>query len=178
MSDIQFPRNQQSIADLATPAQSGPPAPPPEVPDISESSLLDVQAVFVSPRRVVDDGGVQLLFRDSERGEVLRSFPPEQASSVYQSQQENNERLSAPATSAAATTETLSANVEIATPEVAATPESPADEAVSDTPAPATGNSGSDAGILTTAALSPSNDQAGGSSDSAPADDGEIALTN
>ena len=59
MSDIQFPRNQQSIADLATPAQSGPPAPAPEVPDISESSLLDVQAVFVSPRRVVDDGGVQ-----------------------------------------------------------------------------------------------------------------------
>ncbi len=180
MSDISFPRGQQSIADLSAPSQN-PTPPQPEPPSISESSLLDVQAVFVSPRRVVDDGGVQLLFRDSESGEVLRSFPPETASSVYQNQQDNNERLAAaPAAPAAPqpTEATVDPFAAPATPEaadIATAPVSePAPAAAPETPS---ASGGSDAGNLTAAALSPNNDQVGVDAPP-PADDSEVSLAS
>ena len=183
MSDISFPRGQQSIADLSAPSQN-PPPPRPELPPISESSLLDVQAVFVSPRRVVDGGGVQLLFRDSESGEVLRSFPPETASSVYQTQQEISERLAAANATPAPTTVTAVQSSETdtfapsAAPEIGdITPDRVSEAAPSPAPATPSASDGSDAGNLTAAALSPNNDQVGVDAPP-PADDTEISLAS
>lgn len=184
MSDISFPRGQQSIADLSAPSQNTAPPPRPEPPPISESSLLDVQAVFVSPRRVVDDGGVQLLFRDSESGEVLRSFPPETASSVYQTQQDNNQRLASSTTTPAPTTLSSVQSSETdpftpsATPAIGdITPDPVPETAPAPAPATPSASGGSDAGNLTAAALSPNNDQVGIDAPP-PADDTEISLAS
>ncbi|MEM6903616.1 MAG: hypothetical protein AAF556_10310 [Pseudomonadota bacterium] len=172
MSDIQFPRGQQSIAELAAASQVAENTPPaqdaPEAADTDNS----IQPVFVSPRRVVDGGGVQLLFRDTQSGEVLRSFPPDQASSVYQIQQDNNERVAA---DAAATSEPgpfdVAAAPAPATPApVAAAPAEPAPEAPSAAPAE---SGGTEAGNLTAATQAPSAAAGGGD-----ADDDEISLTS
>ena len=177
MSDISFPRGQQSIADLSAPSQNPTPQAAPERPDPADSSLLDIQAVFVSPRRVVDDGGVQLLFRDSESGEVLRSFPPETASSVYQNQQDINEQLASSTPTPAETAPAAPTAEPVASVEAAPIAAAPAEPTVSAEPvaAPAPATPAPEAGNLTAAALTPNNDQVG--ADAPPADDTEISLT-
>lgn len=176
MSDIQFPRGQQSVAELAASSQVANNQPPvqdaPEAADISN----EIQPVFVSPRRVVDGGGVQLLFRDTQSGEVLRSFPPDQASSVYQIQQDNNERVAADAAASAepGPFDVAPAPAEAAPAPVAAAPEpAPAPEAPSAAPAD---SGGTEAGNLTAATQAPSSQSSGVEGGSA--DDGEISLTS
>jgi len=165
MSDIQFPRGQQSITDLQALSQSA--QQPPKAEDATPVPVTkDIQAVFVSPRRVVDGNGVQLLFRDTQSGEVLRSFPPEQASGAYQVQQENNNRIAAAAAEAAATT-VADAEEAVVEPESAV---SQPDVNIN------ASSGGSEAGNLSVAAFTPTSEQA--TPDVSAPDDSEVSLAS